>query len=167
MNKVSINYADQSLLVGGIELAKGVISFEREASDRMNRVCVGDIRCLSLNMEACDDDIIIDLTDYYQSDASSSTAVSTMQRSEHSNFASELIQQYLPLFSDKPGCTSVYEHKIMVMKDKVVVRRSYPVPFALRSAVNEEIKRMLEMGIIERSISQFCNPMRIVKKKMI
>ena len=45
-----------------------------------------------------------------------------------------------------------------------VINKTYPVPFALRDAVAKCIDEMLEAGIIERSVSPYCNPLRIVKK---
>lgn len=59
----------------------------------------------------------------------------------------------------------VYEHKIELTAPKTVVRRSYPLPLHQKAAVNKEIERVLEMGIIERSTSEFCNPLRVVTKK--
>ena len=43
--------------------------------------------------------------------------------------------------------------------------RSYPVPMAYRDKVDEEIKRMLDMGIIQRSNSSYINPIVPVIKK--
>lgn len=68
-------------------------------------------------------------------------------------------------FSSEPGRTNVYEHRICPLNDKIFVRRSYPIPLSLREAVDEEMKRMMKLGIIERSDSPFCNPSRTVQKK--
>ena len=73
--------------------------------------------------------------------------------------------KYNILFSLAPGCTTVYQHPIVPTRDKIVVRKSYPVPLNQRAAVDAEIHRMLNLGIIERSQSQFCNPLRVVQKK--
>lgn len=59
---------------------------------------------------------------------------------------------------------SVYEHTIKVIKDKPV-RKTYPIPFKVRESVDAEINEMLRAGIIERSNSQYCNPLRIILKK--
>lgn len=77
----------------------------------------------------------------------------------------KLLLRYRRLFSYKSEGAGAYEHKIRLKDSQIIVRRSYPVPFALREAVGKEIAEMLEMGIIERSESQFCNPLRIVEKK--
>ena len=69
------------------------------------------------------------------------------------------------VFSDKPGSFVGYEHAIGVIEDKPFVRRSYPTPLHLKPRVDKEIEKMVKMGIISRSSSEFCNPLRVVSKK--
>lgn len=76
----------------------------------------------------------------------------------------KLLERHKKLFSSKPGCTNVYEHKIKLTKSNPIIRKSYPLPFAIRGKVSGELEVMLQLGIIERSISPHCNPLRIVKK---
>uniref|UniRef100_A0A6V7LHY6 RNA-directed DNA polymerase n=1 Tax=Bracon brevicornis TaxID=1563983 RepID=A0A6V7LHY6_9HYME len=57
------------------------------------------------------------------------------------------------------------EHTIKLKNEKAFLKKSYPVPLALRDKVRSEIRNMLNMGIIEHSNSQYCNPLRIVMKK--
>lgn len=165
MNQVSINYSDQSIVVQGVGVAKGAMSFERGTSDRINKISLSDIQCHTLKIQNTDDDDIINLKNDLGTEVSGSVAVLAAPRLEFPDPVRHLIQKYEPLFSDKPGCVSIYEHKIVVNQKEAIVRKSYPVPLALRSAVDEEVKRMLDMGVIERSNSPFCNPLRIVKKK--
>ena len=75
-----------------------------------------------------------------------------------------LLEKFKILFSSKPGCAKGYEHKIILKIANPNIRRTYPVPFALREAVGQSIREMLETGIIEKSISPYCNPLRIVRK---
>lgn len=42
---------------------------------------------------------------------------------------------------------------------------NYSVPWKLRDKVRQTIKDMLNAGVIERAISPYCNPLRIVMKK--
>lgn len=75
-----------------------------------------------------------------------------------------LIEKYRELFSEKPGCTQIYVHKIKLKVQKAYMIKSYPVPLSLTDAVREEIRKMMSMGVIELSTSGFCNPLRIVMK---
>ena len=85
--------------------------------------------------------------------------------SERNNQMINLLRKYETLFTEKPEGTTIYTHELRIIKNKPFVKRLYPVPFALRKAVGTEIQNMLTNGIIDRSTSQYCNPLRIVKRK--
>ena len=77
----------------------------------------------------------------------------------------KLLSEFTCLFKDTPGLTDLYSHKINMKTEQPFVRRSYPIPFALRPAVDLEIEKMEKLGVIERSASPFSSPITIVKKK--
>lgn len=77
----------------------------------------------------------------------------------------DTLARFQNLFKAKNTSAGQYEHTIKLKDRKTVVRRSYPVPIHLRKAVERELEEMLREGIIERSVSGYCNPLRIVKKK--
>ena len=77
----------------------------------------------------------------------------------------DLLYKHKDVFSEEPGCTMVYEHEIRVTVQKPFVKKSYPVPLHQQAAVDKEIEKMFGQGIIQRSCSEFCNPIRVVKKK--
>lgn len=86
-------------------------------------------------------------------------------RPDQSEAVLGLVTKYRDVFSNKPGCATSYQHDIRLLSNKPFVKRSYPIPLAFRNAVDAEIEAMLEAGVIERSNSPYCNPLRIVKKK--
>ena len=94
------------------------------------------------------------------------STLSTLSESEKEIFTNFLFK-YKELFSDKPGCAKGYEHIIRLTKENPTINKMYPVPFALREAVAKTIREMLEVGVIERATSPYCNPLRIVKKVII
>ena len=79
----------------------------------------------------------------------------------------ELLLKFTDVFSDQPGCTHVYQYAITPIVTKPFVKRFYPIRLHQQQAVDQEINKMLEQGIIERSCSDFCNPVRVVIKKMV
>lgn len=89
------------------------------------------------------------------------TNISTNQRQS----VYDTLCKFKTLFSAKQTAAGHYQHEIKLSDPKAVVRRSYPVPLSLRKAVEEELDGMLREGIIERSVSSYCSPLRIVKKK--
>jgi len=85
--------------------------------------------------------------------------------SNRKNKLEHLLIKHKEIFSDKPGCINSYIHKITLNSSKPFVRRSYPIPIKYRTVVEEEINKMIRDGIIKRSVSPYCNPLRVVNKK--
>ena len=81
------------------------------------------------------------------------------------NTLADLIQSYDHVLSDLPGCTPTLTHKIQLKTTDVVCNRNYPVPIHLKKHFDEEVERMLEMGIITPSKSNFCSPSVMVAKQ--
>ena len=58
------------------------------------------------------------------------------------------------------------QHRIKTRETTQPIRQlPYRIPFAYRAAVDEELKNMLEEGVIEPSTSEWAAPMVIVKKR--
>lgn len=69
------------------------------------------------------------------------------------------------VFSNLPGCTTAYQHKIYPLSENFCIKKSYPPPAILRHATDNEINRMEGLDVIERANARFCNPLRVVQKK--
>ena len=76
----------------------------------------------------------------------------------------ELLQEHRPVFATEPGYTNLIEHPILTMPGKKVKLRPYRVPEARKEAIKEEVKKMLEAGIIEESRSEWCSPIVLIPK---
>lgn len=69
------------------------------------------------------------------------------------------------LFQERPGYTTGAEHPIP-LKDRTPVRqRMYRVPERLLPHLKAEVQEMLSLGVIERSSSEWSNPVVLVPKK--
>ena len=75
------------------------------------------------------------------------------------------LRRHAEHFSDTPGCASDYTHRIILHDAEPFAQRSYPIPIAKRKAVDRQIQKMLEMGIIEPGPSAYVNPLITVVKK--
>lgn len=69
------------------------------------------------------------------------------------------------VFQENPGRTDIVEHDIVVREGASVRRLSYRIPERLLPSLKKEIDLMLSLGIIERSKSEWCNPVVLVPKK--
>ncbi len=69
------------------------------------------------------------------------------------------------LFSDRPGRTGVMQHDIRLLSPGPVRQTCCRVPARLIPELKNEVKVMLEMGVIEPSRSEWCSPVVLVPKK--
>jgi len=76
-----------------------------------------------------------------------------------------ILNKFKSIFTDVPGKTNVIEHKVKLCEEKPIRSKPYPVPFALQKGIEEEIERMLRLGLVEYSMSPYSTPMIAVKKK--
>ncbi|GAB1865875.1 Reverse ribonuclease integrase [Camponotus japonicus] len=65
---------------------------------------------------------------------------------------------------NKPGATSLTEHKIDVGGHAPVKQRYYPVSPKIQEAIYAEVDKMLAAGIIEPSKSEWSSPIVMIKK---
>lgn len=88
-----------------------------------------------------------------------------LPNAKHKQILRQLLDKHSDIFSDTPKLTNTYTHKIEVTDESKFVRRTYPIPIHHQHQVELEIQEMLKNGIIERSNSNFLNPLVVAKKK--
>lgn len=69
------------------------------------------------------------------------------------------------LFKSQPGYTELIKHRIVLKENAQPKRMSYRIPERLQTAFEDEVKLMQQMGIVEPSKSEWCNPVVLVPKK--
>ncbi len=84
--------------------------------------------------------------------------------SQKSELASTL-KSFPAVFTDIPGRTPLVEHSISVTNSTPIWSPSYSIPLAYQEAFRSEIETMLELGVIEPSVSKWASPPIPVKKK--
>ena len=76
-----------------------------------------------------------------------------------------LLGEFEDVLTDVPGVTSAGEHDIKLTHNEPIRSKPYPLPHALRQVVKDEIKEMMDLGVIEQSSSPYASPIVLVKKK--
>lgn len=78
-----------------------------------------------------------------------------------------LTNAYPNVFSDELGCFTIFEIKLPVKSDvKPVFFKSRPVPFAIRDKVNNELDRLVGLGILKPvNYSEYASPIVPVLKR--
>ena len=74
-----------------------------------------------------------------------------------------LLREYSYVLTDSQGLTNFAKHVIRLTSDKPVRTKPHPLPFMSRETVCEEVRRMLETGIIKPSTRPYSSPIVIVK----
>ena len=64
-----------------------------------------------------------------------------------------------------PGETDVIQHRVKLTDDTPIHRKPYPLPYAMREELQNEVDIMLEMGVVRPSTSPHTSPIIMVKKK--
>lgn len=77
----------------------------------------------------------------------------------------QTLRKYRLLLSNKPGCAKGYEHKLNLATSRSSIRHTYPVPYQLREPTRQAIEKIIQNGVIERAVSQYSSPLRIVSKE--
>ncbi|GFO34988.1 reverse transcriptase [Plakobranchus ocellatus] len=77
----------------------------------------------------------------------------------------ELLLEFQDILTSAPGCTNTLCHEMRLTTDDVIRVKPYPLPFAARDFVTQEVNDRLSLGVIEPSDSPYCFPIVVVKKK--
>ncbi|KAF0716362.1 AP2/ERF domain-containing protein PFD0985w-like [Aphis craccivora] len=76
-----------------------------------------------------------------------------------------IMEKYKTVFSNNPGKINAYECQIRTKPGEPIYQKPYPIPMSKIAKVDQEIQRMLDLGIIETSTSPWSSPMVGVEKK--
>ena len=77
----------------------------------------------------------------------------------------DLVRRYPDVCTDMPGETDVIQHRIRLSDDTPIRCKPYPLPYAMREELRNEVDAMLEMGVVRPSTSPYASPIVMVKKK--
>ena len=94
-------------------------------------------------------------------DVSISDALTSEQFAE----VEALVEQYPDVLTCVPGLTDLIQHDIKLLTSEPIRSKGYPVPFKARDVMDSEIKEMIELGVIEKSVSPYSSPVVLVPKK--
>ena len=69
----------------------------------------------------------------------------------------DLVQRYPDMFTDMPGETDVIQHQNKLTGDTPIRCKPYPLPYAMREELRDEVDTMLEMGVVRPSTSSYAS----------
>ena len=81
--------------------------------------------------------------------------------SEQRKEVETLMKQYPDVLSSLPGRTDRIQHDIKLLTSEPIQTKGYSIPYKMET----EIQDMLDLGVIEPSISPYASPIVLVPKK--
>ena len=93
-------------------------------------------------------------------DVSISDTLKSGQRKE----VETLMEQYPDVLSSLPGRTDRIQHDIKLLTSEPIRTKGYSIPYKTRSVMETEIQDMLDLGVIEPSVSPYSSPIILVPK---
>ena len=77
----------------------------------------------------------------------------------------DLTRRYFDVFTDIPGETDVIQHRVKLTDDTPICCKPYPLPFAMKEELQNQVDSMLEMGVVRPSTSPYASSIVMVMKK--
>lgn len=77
----------------------------------------------------------------------------------------QVLTQFSSVFCEKIGRTSTVTHRIDTGQAPSCHQGPYPCAPARKAVIKEQIDEMLQLGVIERSVSPWAAPVVLVEKK--
>ena len=77
----------------------------------------------------------------------------------------DLTRRYPDVFTDMPGETDVNQHRVKLTDDTPIRCKPYPLLYAMREELRNEVDSMLEMGVVRPSTLPYAMTIIMVKKK--
>ena len=114
---------------------------------------------------AVDDEELLVLADVKGLESYKDVQICEQLTPEQKEQVENLLKEYSDIFTERPGCTNLTEHKMELTSADPVRVKQYPIPYAKRCDVDTEVQAMLEAGIIEPAVSEYNSPIVMVKKK--
>ena len=84
--------------------------------------------------------------------------------SEKRSEVETLIEQYPEVLSSLQGRTDQKQHDIKLLTSEPIRSKGYPIPFKTRDVMEAEIQEMIDLDVIEPSISPYSSPVVLVPK---
>ena len=125
---------------------------------------VGVMRDVAEEVSVNEEDLL-GLVTFQSKESIQDVCVGAELNGKQRNEVMEVLRRYEEIFTEIPGRASVIEHKIDLNDDRPIGCKPYPLPYAKRGEIREEIMNMMDTGIVRESSSPYASPLVVVKKK--
>ena len=88
-----------------------------------------------------------DLKGYHQKEGVQNVKLGEDLSEDQRHMLKDLTRRYPDVFTDMPGETDVIQHRVKLIHERSICYKSYPLPYATREELRNEVDSMLEMGV--------------------
>lgn len=113
------------------------------------------------DIEHISDNMIIPLLQ--QTETIDDVKVSDELTADQQKQVRSILEKYEDVFTDIPGRTHLIEHDIQLTSTEPIRRNPYAIPYALKEEVTKELRKMVDLGILEISHSPYAFPLVVVR----
>ena len=105
-----------------------------------------------------------DLEGYHQGEGVCDVKLGDEFPEDQRGVLKDLVQRYNNVFIDIPGETDVIQHQIKLPDDTPIRCKPYPLPYAIREELRNEVDTMLEVRVARSWTSPYASSIVMVKK---
>ena len=161
-----INKMDYKIKVGGktkIYHANLLKRYLERQEDDTAGIAVIEAECHDEG--AVDDEQLLDISNLSGSKTYHAVKYNPLLTERQMKEAKSLVKEFQQIFTENLGSTHLAEHRIETTTGEPARVKQYPVPYAVRNSIDEEVSKMLKADIIEPSTSAYNAPVLLVRKK--
>ena len=144
------------------------INLLKKYEEREEQVVSGMAIIEAETSEECgvvDDESLIELACLQSKETYKDVQIADRLSPDQKQDVSDLLEEFQDIFSEMPGTTSLAEHKIELTTQSPVRQKQYPMPYAKRAEIADEVQKMLDAGVVEPACSEYNSPIVLVRKK--
>ena len=108
---------------------------------------------------------VLDLEGYCQREGVCDIKLGEELPEDQQRVLKDLVQRYPDVLTDIPEETDVIQHQIKLTDYTPIRCKPYPLLYAVREDLRNEVHGMLEMGVVRLSTLPYTSPIVMVKKK--
>ena len=131
----------------------------------LETVCSAIVEATDGTQEAASNDRLLELRNCLSTESFEDVKYGDGLIKEQMGEVVGLVREFMGVFTDLPGTTTVVSHHIRLMTDVRVSSKCYVVPYSVCKSLQTDIQKMIEMKVIRCLESPYASPVVMVCKR--
>ena len=113
--------------------------------------------------EDTSDDNLFELNDFKMKESAKDAKIGQNLTVKQQEEIRTFVEDFKHRFTPDPGTTDIIQHEVKLTSEQPIYSKPYRLPFHANQELKNDIKEMLDLGIIRESKSAYASPVVIVK----